>query len=142
MRHLQPEFIIDCSITMAWCFEDERTSYTEKLLSVLAEVAAAVPDIWPVEVTNVLLMAEKRKRVTSYQVNTFKNSLRKFPIQICERTPSQTWDDIFELAKETKLTSYDACYLDLAIQLSLPIATLDKDLKKAAHSKHVALYLP
>lgn len=140
-RLLQPKFVLDSSVAMAWCFEDESTSYTEKLLAALMSSVAIVPAIWVLEVTNVLLMAEKRKRITSYQANAFKGTLQKFPIKICESNPSQTWDDIFKLTEETKLTAYDASYLYLAIQHNLPIATLDKELKKAAQTKGIVLYL-
>ena len=25
-------FVLDCSVTMAWCFDDERTAHTDALL--------------------------------------------------------------------------------------------------------------
>jgi hypothetical protein len=58
-------FVVDASMTLAWCFSDESTAFTESVLDLLANGAEAIaPAIWPFEVANALLMGERRKRVT------------------------------------------------------------------------------
>jgi hypothetical protein len=54
--------VIDCSVTMAWYFKDEATPYSNAVCAALATERAAVPVLWPLEVANVLLMGERRKR--------------------------------------------------------------------------------
>jgi hypothetical protein len=58
------DFVLDCSITMAWCFEDESSEYTDTILESLKEATALVPTIWPLEVANVLLLSKKNNRNT------------------------------------------------------------------------------
>ncbi len=52
-------FVLDCSATMAWFFEDEATQYTQALLDELAnDEIAVVPSLWLLEVTNILWVGE------------------------------------------------------------------------------------
>lgn len=54
-------FVLDCSATIAWCFTDESTPKTEDLLdSLTSDRFAYTPSLWPLEVTNVLLVGERR----------------------------------------------------------------------------------
>jgi len=55
---------MDISVTMSWCFEDEATPASDAVLDRLGAEQAAVPSSWPLEVANVLLVAERRKRLT------------------------------------------------------------------------------
>ena len=58
------EFVLDTSVAMAWCFEDETNPYADAVLDSLIDNAALAPSIWPLEVGNVLLVAERRKRMS------------------------------------------------------------------------------
>ena len=59
-------FVLDCSATMAWCFADEATRRTDELLdSLTGDQRAYAPSIWPLEVINVLLVSERRNRITT-----------------------------------------------------------------------------
>ena len=51
-------FVLDNSVVMAWCFEDESSQYSDIILGNLEFSTGFVPAIWPLEVTNVLLVAE------------------------------------------------------------------------------------
>ncbi|MDX2163954.1 MAG: type II toxin-antitoxin system VapC family toxin [Gammaproteobacteria bacterium] len=137
-NHL-PQFVLDCSITMAWCFEDEVTPYAENIMDKLADAIALVPALWSIEVANVLIMAEKKKRISPSTANAFRFMLGKLPIRIEENIPRFYLEHIFKTAKENHLTAYDAAYLDLALQHNLPIATLDKDLQKAAKTQGIEI---
>ena len=48
--------------------------------------------------------------------------------------------ELMALARARKLTVYDAAYLDLAIREGLPLATLDRQLERAALAEGVALF--
>lgn len=126
------DFVLDCSIAMAWLFEDETTLDTEKVLEQLSDSKAIVPTIWPLEVANVLLIAIKKKRVTKIQAASFIDSLNALPIHVDESTTLRAMHSIFTLANQENLTIYDASYLELAIRENIPIATKDQDLLRAA----------
>jgi predicted nucleic acid-binding protein len=64
-------FVLDVSVTMAWCFEDESSDETWQLLDRLANDSVLVPGIWSAEVANVLLVAERRRRLTRPQARAF-----------------------------------------------------------------------
>lgn len=75
-------FVLDTSVTMAWCFEDETNHYTERVLEILAAGEALVPVIWPLEVANVLFHAERKRRLTGAKVASFLSVLRGFAITV------------------------------------------------------------
>ena len=37
----QEGFVLDCSVTMAWCFDDEATPYTDGVRDSLADITLA-----------------------------------------------------------------------------------------------------
>ncbi|RJP19264.1 MAG: VapC toxin family PIN domain ribonuclease [Candidatus Omnitrophota bacterium] len=134
------EFVLDCSMTMAWCFDDEATPSSISLLrSMKSGRAAHVPSIWPLEVANVLLIAERRKRIQSNDVRQMISFLERLPIRVDTLRAHQIFSDVLTLAQEQTLSSYDATYLELAVRETLPLATLDKKLKAAAQKLGVRL---
>lgn len=126
------EFVLDCSITMAWCFEDESNEYTDSILDTLRHSTAVVPTIWSLEVANVLLIARKKKRISEVDSVVFIDTLSALPIVIDSSTTSRAMHSIFTLAEKEDLTIYDAAYLELAHREEVPLYTLDKALIKAA----------
>lgn len=134
------DFVLDCSVTMAWCFEDEITEYSENVFNSLKELKAIAPSLWSLEVANVLLFAQRKKRINKLTAIEFKDSLNLLPIQIDHSTGYRSLTSIMELAEETQLIIYDATYLELALHHDLPIATLDQDLKRAAKKLHIDLF--
>ena len=128
-------------MTLAWCFQDGATPFTESVLNFLApDVTIRVPAIWPLEVANALLTAERRKRVTTAQVTTFLQVIKDLPISVDSTPVALAFDRILSLAREQNLTEYDASYLELAIRESLIIATLDERLRTAAPAVGVKLF--
>ena len=132
-------FIVDCSMTMAWCFEDETTSQTDAVLDRLETESAFVPTLWSLEVANVLRSAERRGRLIQEKAEKFLVTLQTLPIFMDREAPDRAWDEILPLARIHSLTPYDAAYLELALRLGLPLATLDKELCLAAASLGVIL---
>lgn len=125
-------FVLDCSVAMAWCFPDEAGPYSEKVLEDLAGSGAVVPSIWPLEVANVLLSAERRTRISKAQSRRFVELLQALPISVDETRAATVWDGVLSLARDQKLSAYDAAYLELAMREGVPIATRDETLLKAA----------
>lgn len=132
-------FVLDASVTLAWGFEDQATPYTERVLDMLSSGQALVPFIWPLEVTNALLVGDRRKRLTRGKVARFLNIVKALPISVDGEGARRTFEDILSIARDQDLSAYDAAYLELAVREGLPLATLDHALKKAAHHAGVSL---
>jgi len=102
--------------------------------------AVVVPALWPVEVANALLMGERRKRIRPTQIRRFVTLLEGLSVVADTQSVGNTVNGLLPLAREHKLSAYDAAYLDLAIREGLPLATLDKNLQRAARNAGVGLY--
>lgn len=135
-------FVVDTSIVMSWCFEHEENSYAEDVLESLEFAQALVPAIWPLEVGNVLLVAERKKRLSQAAVVRFLALLDGLPITVEQETRERMLKEIVSLAREHGLSTYDASYLDLAMRLDLPLATQDTSLAKAAKKCKVPAFEP
>ena len=79
-------FVLDCSVTMAWCFDDEATPYTDGVRDSLADMRAVVPSIWPLEVANATIVGERRKRLDEARSRRFFVLLEALPIVLDEET--------------------------------------------------------
>jgi len=130
-------FVLDCSVTMAWCFGDEATAAAFAVLDRLGSETAVVPPHWFLEVANVLTMAEKRKRMTAPATTEFLKLLSALDIEIDNVTADRTFPHVLPLCRKYSLTSYDAAYLELAIRRQLPLASLDNELRLGA--KHAGI---
>ena len=136
-------FVLDNSVTMRWLLESPKASdqkYAEKVLKSLSEQDAVVPNLWHLEACNVILGAEKRGEITVGESEKFINQLENLPIHVDTMSANQVFSRTINLARTYKLSSYDACYLELAVREGLPIATLDKALRKAAKKADVGLF--
>lgn len=131
--------VLDASAALAWCFADERTPASQALLERVAVHGAVVPPLWHLEVTDILLAAERRARASIAQVSDAIGSLLRLPIATDQADPAQRAREAVALARQHGLSVYDACYLDLALRRALPLATLDPDLQRAARETGVAL---
>ncbi len=125
-------FVLDASIALSWCFQDEATSTTWALLDRLEREAAAVPVLWFLELGNILSAAERRGRLTSARSAEFLNLLDGLDIQTDDETAPRALRETLALAKAQNITTYDACYLELAMRLGVPLATKDARLAQAA----------
>jgi len=131
--------VIDASITMAWCFEDEANDAADAVLDGLRDDVAVVPAIWPLEVTNVLLVAERRNRLSEAQAGRFLALLEQLPIDVDDRGTDLM--EIVAAGRRHGLSSYDASYLVLAERLGASLATLDQRLADAADGAGVSLVI-
>ena len=133
------QFVIDNSVVMAWCFEDQTNKYTEAVLNSFEASVAYAPGIWPLEVGNVLLIAERKKILSKAAVIRFFSLVRSLPIIVEPDSPERSFTEIVALARDHQLSTYDASYLDLALRLGLSLATQDKALILAAKRCKVPL---
>ncbi len=133
------DIVLDCSVVMAWCFDEVGSAYAEKVVARFRDDRAFVPLIWPLEVANSLLVAERRKRITRADNARFVELIRTMPVELDPETGSRALGDTLPLARRTNLSAYDAAYLELAVRRALPLATLDAPLKKAARRLRVAI---
>ncbi len=131
--------VIDSSIAAAWCFGDEATPQTQAMLRSLEDVRGLVPALWHFELTNMLIQAERRKRIGADDATALLGFLDSLPIETDSETPALRRRDVWILARRHKLTSYDAAYLELAIRAGLPLATHDQALARAAMECGVAV---
>ena len=121
-------FVLDCSVAVAWLFQDEATKETDLLLDKLKQDAALVPFHWRLELANVLTQAERRNRITPAQVAVSIEFVTRLPIEIDAETERRSFRELLALARSARLTTYDAAYLELAMRKGLDLATLDKAL--------------
>ena len=132
-------FVLDCSVTMAWIFSDEASEATDRLRDALAETRAFVPALWPIETSNALLAATRHGRIARDEWPLIRTHLDALPIEIDPASAPRTWGATLDLASTHGISAYDATYLELAVRMRLPLATLDQRLGAAARSASVEL---
>lgn len=130
-------FVVDASVTLAWCFEDAATPSTEAILDRLAGDSAVVPSLWELEISNVLLLAERRGRITESNSARFVALLGQLPILVDRAGVDMS--SVLAAGRGHQLTAYDATYLVLAQREGVPLATLDVKLQAAARAAGVPL---
>ncbi len=127
------DFVLDSSVTMAWFFHDEAGSSSDELLDELNRDGRAVVAMhWALEVSNTLLVAERRKRCSVADTAHYVGILNALPIEVDSETATNAATSTLALARSHELTLYDGAYLELAMRRKLPLATLDRDLRSAA----------
>ncbi len=134
-------FVLDASVALSWCFHDEATPETMALLEKLRQGQAYVPSIWPLEMGNILIGAQRKHRISSAGMHEFLMLLEALCIIVDEETSLRGFREILNLASAQQITTYDAAYLELAMRLGVPIATKDKALREAAVKLGVAVLI-
>lgn len=127
-------FVLDTSVTLAWCFEDEASPFADRVLHLLETGEAVTPAIWPLEVANALLVGERRHRIDGSGRVRFLELLRSLNVHSQPQPPFIAVGSLLELAKAQQLSAYDAAYLELAMREGVPLATLDGRLVRAAEA--------
>ena len=133
-------FVLDASTAVSWCFEESQTPYAVAVLERLAEGAEAhVPHIWPLEVTNALVKAYRRRHITREELFDYARQLGSLRVQVDFESAPRAFEEILAIAERYQLTTYDACYLELAQRRGVSIATVDGNLVQAALAVRVPL---
>jgi len=134
------DIVVDASVALAWAFADEASEYAEEVLIALNGRAILVPALWAIEITNALLVAQRRKRVAQPEVRRFVELLRELTVVVDSQAVADTVSNILPLGREYQLSAYDAAYLDVAMRHSIPLATLDGNLRKAGRKAGVEIF--
>jgi predicted nucleic acid-binding protein len=131
--------ILDSSVALAWIYTDELTPATLSLSKSIGETGAWAPSIWPLEIANSLFFSIRRGRIDHAFRDQAILDLTRLGISIDDVTHQHAWTTTLALSDRFKLTTYDACYLELAQRRNLPLASLDKDLRRAAEALDIPL---
>ncbi len=131
--------VVDASVMLAWCFEDEDSEYAERAVGLARNDGAVVPSIWPLEVANGLVIGQRRGRLTDAKVQWLSEILAAFPVTTSDAPPDRAFGPVLGLARSHGLSVYNASYLDLAMREGLPLATLDARLREVAARVGVAV---
>jgi predicted nucleic acid-binding protein len=129
-------FVLDASVAACWAFLDERDTRADLAHAKVRSDEALVPSLWWFELRNILIVNERRKRITEPDTAIFLRGISCLPIRI-DRDPQEA--GVLRLARTHRLTVYDAAYLELALREGIPLATLDDPLSAAARSEHARL---
>jgi predicted nucleic acid-binding protein len=129
--------VLDSSITLAWAYSDETTQSVTLVFDRLIQSGAWVPGLWRLEIANVLEMSVRRKRHDRNFRDATLADLAQLPIQVDIQTDQQAWTATLRVAERHHLTLHDAAYLEVALRRSLPLATLDENLRRAAKAEKV-----
>jgi predicted nucleic acid-binding protein len=134
-------FVLDASIAVSWCFEEVQTPFAMAVLESVAEGAEVhAPHIWPLEVTNALVKALRRRQITREELFDYAQQLGGLRIKVDLEAAARAFGEILALAERHQLTTYDATYLELAQRLGLEIATADANLVQAAAAARVQVF--
>ncbi len=130
--------VVDASVALSWCFPDEQTPLSLKVLDRLnAGEEAVVPAFWLLEVLNSLLVGEKRERISPEQTRAFLSDLEALRPTVDYASVDQVFGAIQMLCRDHRLTPYDALYVELAQRTKCPLATLDQPQKDAAGALNI-----
>ena len=129
--------LLDCSVTLARIFPDEATEITDRLRDSLIEGRALVPALQPVEIANVLVVATRRGRLVPDEWEQIHANLEALPIEVDPVSISRVWGKALHLAHTHRLSVDDAMYLELALRMRLPLATLDRALSEAGRKEGI-----
>jgi len=131
--------VLDSSATLAWIYQDEVSDVTQQIFELVANSRAWVPAIWRLEVANGLQTGVRRGRIDGAYRDLALGDLALLDISIDQDIDKYAWSSTLRLADRFRLTLYDAAYLELAQRRSLPLASLDEELRAAARGLDVLL---
>lgn len=137
-------FVLDNSVAMRWVMPTSKKTdqaYADKVLRGFVDHRAIVPTLWYIEAISVLLNCEKHGEISDNDTARFVSFIEGLDIQTDTSTSSHAFNKTASVARQFNVSGYDATYLELALREGLPLATLDKDLLKAAKRAEVQIYL-
>lgn len=132
--------VVDASVALAWCFPDESSGYADRVLVALENREVLVPALWPVEVTNALLVAERRRRIGPAHIQRYISLLSGLEVAMDSQTVAESVARLLPLGRANGLSAYDAAYLDVALRHAAPLATLDARLRDVARKSGVEIF--
>jgi predicted nucleic acid-binding protein len=134
--------VIDCSVALAWSVASQSLPLTDHAQSEVQAHGAIVPFIFPIEMANAMWKLERRKKITSVQLDLALQGLELINMEIDTATLDVVTTTILPLARRHSLSLYDAAYLELALRSQLPLATRDRKLTAAARAAGAQVFAP
>lgn len=126
-------FVLDASIAFAWVFPEQATPASETMLgSVESGAVAVVPPLWFLEISNGLLVAQRRNLITAIERRQALDGLSALALTVDEQDPRDAFGRTVTLAEQQGLSVYDATYLEVALRRGLPLGSRDHALLAAA----------
>lgn len=138
-------FVLDNSVAMCWLLKDgsaDHVTYATEVLEALTHGEAVLRSLWALEAANVIAKAEARGLLTEARAQAFVNLLDRLNIVTDTGTAAHALHDTLQLARRHKLSAFDAAYLELALRLGAPLATLEADLARAAQGAGLPAFTP
>lgn len=132
-------YVVDASAMLGWLFKDEQQVNADDILDRLVEGGLLAPGHWAFELSNVLLMAERRGRVTANDITEFMVLLSAIEITLDPIDFDRVWISVRDLARRYRLTVYDAAYLELAQRVGATLVSKDRALLVAAEAAGVGI---
>lgn len=129
-------FVVDASVAASWYLPDEDVPMAVAALENVVESEAHVPRIWWYEVRNAFLIGERKGRVAPADTSGYLLRLSRLPIWFDDAAQ----ENVLAVARTFDLTCYDAAYLELALRLRVPLASLDRRLAAAADRAGIVLF--
>jgi predicted nucleic acid-binding protein len=131
--------VLDASVALSWCFEDEATESTLDILRYIERTEAIAPAIWPVEIAHVLRQASRRGRIARRKVTDLLEAMATLPVRLVEIATTTVFVDVMDVAWARDLTPYDALYVELALRTGSELATLDRAMARAGRDAGIAI---
>lgn len=137
------DFVLDASVAVRWALHDgsaaDRT-YADRVLDSLEHASACVPALWYTELVHVLRCAEDDAKIGEAAISAFFLQLNQLSIATDAAAPRALQNSVTAVSRQYGLTGYDAQYLELALRLQVPLATLDKKLRKRAEKAGISVW--
>jgi predicted nucleic acid-binding protein len=126
-------FVADASVAVAWVHPAQATPQTRELLqAVYAGARVEVPSLWPLEISNAILVLVRRKKILEVERQAALAALQRIAVRIDYEMSVLAFTKLSAIAFEHQLTVYDAAYFELAQRRMLPLACKDGPLREAA----------
>ena len=132
-------FIADASTTLAWFLERSLSVSEQKAWDVTRRSIIVVPAIWLTETQNAILKRVRQRKIDLEEATNIRLELALLDKRVDTEFDQGAIDRTWELATQHMLTFYDACYLELAWRLRLPLASSDSALCRAAKAMNMEL---
>jgi predicted nucleic acid-binding protein len=131
-------FVVDPSMALTWCVDDEATAATDGVLHRLLLEGGVAPALWPLELANAIRYAARRGRLEARDVERARAIIAGLPVEVLPVETSTAFR-LIDVAQTYDLSVYDAAYLDVADLRGLGLATLDARVAKACRRAGVSL---
>ena len=142
---MSADFVLDASVAIRWALQDgsvAERAYADRVLDSLEHASSSVPALWYTELVHVLRCAEDDAKIGEAAISAFFLQLNQLSIETDEAAPRALQNSVTAVSRQYGLTGYDAQYLELALRLQVPLATLDKKLRKRAEKAGIAVWSP